>query len=290
MVRDRGLWSRGDFFADPDVIGFLDWSAGLMSGQTSLRHDWVSGASTFNCQTLYEAFLQYRWPNEPHGESFSGKVWWFDRLRLLIEEIRPIVDEDGRERFLCVARAVMLWGRMGRHLRNLNGWFPQEPGGGLEALLVRVREGLDPLREDRFLPRDLPGVNSSLSKIYSLLVPGLPIYDSRAACAIRCLVRVYLEDEPDRSSLLDFRVPPPDGSREGGRPPGRCSDPGTHNAPQVHARSNLRAAWLLQGMLESPGQFDQVDHAHQMDALQSALFMLGFTRIGHGAIGPAPAQ
>lgn len=65
---------------------------------------------------------------------------------------------------------------------------------------------------------------------------------------------------------------------------GRCSPSIRHDQNEKYAKANLAAAWLLLRLVKDPGEFSAVPVHLRSHALQSALFMLGYTRLTSGAI------
>lgn len=260
---------RSDFLLHPEVLAFLGLLAQIMDGSTPLRHYWVSkNGIVFSCDTLYSAFLQYQWRG-----SFEDKLRSFAEHRRLLKGALEVGGEIGKCEFLTVACDILLWGRMTlKALRPFESMPPDE-------MMRYLRETCHALRPHRADLSDLSPVrymNSSLSKVYSALMPSLPIYDSRVACALRCLVRLHLGGDPSPHSPLHFRIPV---HHVGGV---RCQTPMT-SSTKVHAEDNLKCAWLLSGMLERPGLFFKVGERKRLDAIQSALFALGYWRMEDGA-------
>ena len=130
-------------------------------------------------------------------------------------------------------------------------------------------------------------MGSGFSKIYSLLIDGFPIYDSRVACALACLVRIYTEDrkvEP-QSDPLTLRIPP---QRQPKSPKhSKCNCPKMYGNTEAYAEANLKAAWLLQEMVRRPGKFANVEGFTSVEALQHALFMVGYARLPDDAFSAA---
>ena len=204
----------------------------------------------------------------------------FEEFRRTFCDIGDVLSEADRGRFIMNARCVLGWGRI--NLPKLNKWAAMKPLE-LQSHITEVRCKLDPALADT---DDLVGfkdMGSGFSKIYSALVPGLPIYDSRVGCAFACLIRLYCKDVGLASgvpSQLRLGVPSSHIPRSGRH---RCDSPGIAS-PAEYARTNLKAAWLLEAMAQSPGRFGQVFVGQPADALQSALFMLGHTWLSDDAV------
>ena len=74
-------------------------------------------------------------------------------------------------------------------------------------------------------------------------------------------------------------MPEPYGNKEG-----RCKQTISREQNEEYARANLQFAWLMQALSEDPGEFANVPEHLRVDALQSALFMLGYTRLRNDAV------
>ena len=130
-------------------------------------------------------------------------------------------------------------------------------------------------------------MGSGLSKVYSVLIDGFPIYDSRVACALACLVSLYCQEQGVKAKPGSLNLKIPSGQSNKSNYFKRCKKPATHSNPQVHAEANLKAVWLLQEMVRDPGRFGEVEGANPVIALQNALFMVGYTKIPDNAISTA---
>ena len=66
----------------------------------------------------------------------------------------------------------------------------------------------------------------------------------------------------------------------------RCDRPRMNNDSAAYAWDNLKAAWLLGEMVREPEEFEQVGF-EPVDALQHALFMVGYASLPDSAIAAA---
>ena len=66
----------------------------------------------------------------------------------------------------------------------------------------------------------------------------------------------------------------------------RCDRPKMNSDSAAYACDNLKTAWLLAEMVREPGEFEQVGFA-PVDALQQALFMVGYASLPDNAIQAA---
>ena len=113
-------------------------------------------------------------------------------------------------------------------------------------------------------------MTSGFSKIYSLLVDGFPIYDSRVACGIASLVRLFCEEtgRTEVPALLAFGLPRSRVKRD--QPCGPLVFPQLWSSShRRYAESNVTAAWLLGALSEEP-PFSELGGERQR-AIQSAI-------------------
>ena len=273
---------RDEYLADEHVRGFTRWAAQLVTGELGLTHRWKSGRGTdFECTTLYGALEQYRWPDNSHALDYRVTARRLREFRLNFEDIGAIDNREKQTKFVDNAEAIFRWGGI-RQLRKLNEWRSMPPER-LQDLIEDIRAMLNPRTADT---DDLAGfryMGSGFSKVYSVLIDGFPIYDSRVACALNCLVGIYCRREKvgPKPDSLRLRMPPrqePKRIRYH-----RCDRPRMNNDSAAYARDNLKAAWLLGEMVREPGEFEQVGF-EPVDALQHALFMVGYASLTDSAV------
>ena len=268
---------RAEYLNDPSVRGFLDWATPLAAGTRPLAHHWHSPKwGSWSCETLFGAYRSYDWPftltlpgaSTPcSGRSYEDTVAVLDELS---RQLRESVETNDATRFLEAAVGVVQWGQV----RQNEQWLR---AGGEEALplLTTTARRLDPGEADLLLLSDVRRMNSGFSKIYSLLLEGFPIYDSRVACALASLVRLFCE-ETGRTELpaqLAFGIPP-SRAQESRNPSSEHLTFPRIWSPRRYARSNIMAAWLLDA-LSAHSPFAELGPERQR-ALQSAMFMIGY--------------
>ena len=233
----------------------------------------------FQCGRLYEAYRCYSWRNL----SFDKTMALFVDFRKRFNDVGAITTYDQKCQFLDIAREIAVdWGGSTRlDLESSSNWGDIAPAK-LHEHIEEIKQKLDPAKADT---NDLPTflrMGAGFSKIYAALIPGLPIYDSRVACALACLVRLYCQHSklPSVPSLLDLGIP------EGrGNAGGRCETPRIrYDQRAQYAKANLQFAWLIKELVEEPGDFGEVPENRRVDAVQSALFMLGYERLRDDAV------
>ena len=272
---------RNEYLSDRHVSGFVEWAGFLVRGEWRLEHSWHGKGPSFRCQTLCEAFQRYRWPNSVRGDSFFDTVRKFDHFRQEFESIGAISSRGDQARFIANGKAVAGWG--GIRTLKFDHWELMTPHQ-LQAHIDDVRSRLDPASADTDNLRRMR-MSSGFSKIYAALIPGLPIYDSRVACAHTCLVRLYCRDAglSITPSLLNLGMPDPYGNKRG-----RCKPTIRREQNEEYAKANLQFAWLMRELVADPGDFANVPEHLRVDALQSALFMLGYARLADDAVVKSP--
>ena len=274
--------NRDDFLDDDDVKRFLEWAGNLVRGEWGLSHQWRTQeryGGNFTCGSLYEAYRGYSW----HHLKIDETMLLFAGLRKKFENFGAIETSGDKDEFLKIAHLIAVdWGGSNRlDLWSSSHWGDMLPAK-LQEHIDEIRLKLDPAKADT---EDLPvslRMGAGFRKIYSMIVPELPIYDSRVACALSCLVGIYQQNKEASGTGDVLSFPVPAWRRTKGSGPDRCAG---HSIGYVqYANANLKCAWLLQGLLEHPGEFANVPEPSRVDALQSALFMLGYSRLRDNAM------
>ena len=267
---------RTEYLEDRDVQSFLNWTAPFASGERELRQRWLSRRwGAWSCDTLFDAYRAYEWPfgvvlpgdtERRNGKTYQDTA---NVLGELSKRLRQSAANEDAAAFLDAAVAVVRWGGLHRSERRLG-----ELGEEALPVLTTAVQLMDPAKADLDHLAGARPMNSGFSKIYSLLIDGFPIYDSRVACALASLVRLFCE-ETGRAEVpghLQLGLPPSYAGKErdpscGARVFRRISTPGRF------ARSNVMAAWLLGALAANPPFSGEAD---PLLAMESAMFMVGF--------------
>ena len=190
--------------------------------------------------------------------------------------LRDSAERGDADTFLDAAIAVVEWGGVRRNKVRLNAL-------GKTALptICAAAEQLDPERADWARLDLVRDMNSGFSKIYSLMLDGFPIYDSRVACALCSLIRAYCEESGLATvpPLLSLGLPPSQG-RVQRNPSVRELNFHQlwHGQRWKYAVSNLMAAWLL-GPMSELGPFAALPIERRLLAVESAFFMIGYSKV-----------
>ncbi len=267
------------------VRDFVVWMSYFISGKRRLEHEWKSprlGRYAFT--SVFDAYDQYSWPShDPSGK--VRQVSDSDDTLLSLRECKGNMDraieqgDAGRFRHECVQ--ILRWGGIQepRLIPNMDS-------------LVKQSGILDPFTADDDRLGDMSDMSSGYSKIYSVMLDDFPIYDSRVACALTSFVFLYASERSYSMipNVLGLRIPPTR-SRQGNRNP--FGFPTLHyGEASRYAESNLHAAWLIWALAQVRGEFDAVPLDDRMFAIQSSMFMLGYSpldesvRIHRGGMSP----
>lgn len=261
---------RYEYLHDSRVAKFIKWlgeyvRGGAGSFEHSFRmlkpvHDW-------RCSSLWEAHKWYEW----NGGNFDANQ---AELECLSACLRRAVDQDDPLAFVGAAHGILRWGgvtgRTATELRRL----------GEDALPIfrKASRLLDPSHADTSCLSGVRYMNSGWTKVYALMLDGLPIYDGRVGAAMGYLVQRHCTDAAMNNvpDLLHFRWGPARGDQN--------RDPSSDSlrfkrlpyaSPRKWAECNVRAAWVL-GEVCGEGRFGDLPPARRLRALEAALFMIGY--------------
>ncbi len=262
---------RDEFLADPYVSGYLMWMSELVSGEREITHSWHSDRlGDYRFTSVFDAFSCYYWSFSVEGVQMGGfdhTERYLDLLRSCIREY-ALAEEWRRFRDVCVS--ILKWGNT--------------PPSRLPSMADTLRQAslLSPRTADTLRLGEVTHMSASYSKIYTLLVDDLPIYDSRVACALTSSIHIYAEEASCAQVPEILRLGVPESQV-------RRVDRNPYNFPVLrsgqtrrYADSCLKSAWLLGALTTSGGDFTHVPAESRLLAVQSAMFMLGYAPLGRG--------
>ena len=180
---------RDEYLADEHVAGFTKWVGQLVTGDLTLTHRWKSRGTDFRCTSLYGALEQYRWPDNSRALDYRVTGRRLREFHINFEDIGTVDSRVKQAKFVDNAEAIVRWGGI-RPSKRLDEWRSMPPER-LQALVEDIRGKLDPETGDTANLAGFHYMGSGFSKVYSVLIDGFPIYDSRVACALNCLVGIY---------------------------------------------------------------------------------------------------
>ena len=287
--------NKDAYFRDTNAAGFLEWTKPLVAGDRDIRVSWKSKGHSFECATLEQAYLGYNWRgkverNDGSTETFATfdeTARFFDYWRQIMGTImgRNASDPDDHELFIQTAKRIREWGGIRRH-----GDLDSLGNSAFAALSENARK-LDPATGDTENLRTFRHMGSGYSKIYAMIVPSLPIYDSRVACALTSLILAFCREWelPSVPATLALRVPQSQGNRSRNPSVDQYAFPNIWDSATRGSRyaiSNLKAAWLIAEMASRGEPFASMEKDRGILALQSALFMIGYDCFDEGALAP----
>ncbi len=260
---------RDEYLRRPAVERFIGWLRRRVRGDKAFSHSYkvLKPVHEWRCCSLWEAHERYEW----------------NRVNFLINQaeldclaacVRRAVRNNDRHAFVAAAHGILRWGGVTPHNA------PRLRALGAEALptFSEASRLLDPSHADTSRLEGVRYMNSGWTKVYSLMLEGLPIYDGRVGATMGYLVQKHCTDEaldkvPD---LLHFRWGPAKGDHN--RDPSSGSlrfGMLTSASPRKWAECNVRAAWVL-GEVCSEGRFGDLPPDRRLRALEAALFMIGY--------------
>ncbi len=260
---------RDEYLHGPAVERFIGWLRESVRGDKAFPHSYkmLKPVREWRCNFLWEAHERYEW----NGLNFDVNQAELDCLAACV---RRAVKDDDRLAFVGAALGILNWGGVtagnAAKLRAL----------GAEALptFLAASRLLDPSHADTTLLQDVRFMNSGWTKVYALMLDGLPIYDGRVGAAMGYLVQKHCTDEaldkvPDS---LHFRWGPAKGdhNRDPSSGPLRFKML-THASPRKRAECNVRAAWVLNEVCGEE-RFGDLPPDGRLRALEAALFMIGY--------------
>ena len=270
----------------------MEWVEPLVAGRRGIHIRWNSRGHLFQCATLEQAHLRYYWPSRVvRGDGLTKTITTFEETARVFDHRRRTMaaimgrgasEPDDHELFILTARHIREWGGIRRHgdLDRL--------GRSAFTILSDNARLLNPGSGDTDDLRSFRHMGSGYSKIYAMMVPSLPIYDSRVACALTSLILIHCPryELPSVPETLKLGVP----QSQGNQPRNPSTHPYAfptiwHSANRGgYAVSNLKAAWLIAEMASRGEPFASMERDRGILALQSALFMTGYRRFDESAL------
>ena len=261
--------SRDEYLGRPCVRAFIDWLRPCVRGDRPFPHGFTMPKPhrEWRCDSLWQAHERYAW----NGSDFAVNQ---AELECLAACLRRAVEQDDRLAFVGAGLGILRWGGVTAH----NVPKLQELREDALPIFQEASRLLDPSQADTSRLRGVDYMNSGWTKVYALMLDGLPIYDGRVGAAMGYLVRQHCRDAglnavPD---LLHFRWGPARGDHNRNPSSGSLVFKMLSAASQESwAVCNVRAAWIL-GEVCGEGRFGTLPPARRLRALEAALFMIGY--------------
>lgn len=270
------------FLADPDVKEMRPWVAARFESTAGWTHEYVDCRTDrpWSCESLSDAFRQYRWNRESWPENRTKLDAYRRDLREAVGDVDVDRAADACERIL---RWGGVWARNGAYLARRRSSLLDE----LRHLQAMIGGDHTPspseMRRDPSAADTACRMNAGFVKIYSLLCDHCVIYDGRVGAALGLLVRQFCE-QTGRTTVprcLAFAFGSPkeapnaksrklrDASRNGLRFPRLRPD------PRFHTAQLMRANWFLLSILKT-GAWPDSPGEGGFHELAAGLFMVGY--------------
>jgi hypothetical protein len=269
--------NRTAYLENAHVAAFVMWFSQKIADAT-LVHTYLDRRSgcrlTFN--GLPDAWAKYCW----NKKNYCGNSRDLGLIRSALKEAFDVLDAAHRDcRVREASLTVFKWG----HVTNGNSiWVSMYTTGLAERLntvCAILRRDVD---DESCFPADLR-FNAGMTKVYSLLVPGSVIYDSRVAAALGWFVIQWLRENPVRElpEQLAFGWLPSKESPNARNPKNRNPSQQSYtfnmiNSSANHLHWNIRASWVLRATLEKSQNLFWRERKDALRALEAALFMWGY--------------
>lgn len=288
------------FSKDPDVLAFVNW---FCSNHSRLKVNlkikstrFVPGGTKAKVTGFANVLDHYRWKSK--GMTTGDWQETISVLGTLSKELMSAVDAGNASGIREATRKILVWG--GNRNWKVGAWpfISNMTDVALVQYLQRTRSILHLGSAHLPLPGGTDGIllmNAMLTKVHALNAgEGLPIYDSRVAAAMACLIELWRMQEGRQAdalpSLLTF--PATDPARTVTVMSSKAKVPTMMSqceAPsQAWSECKVRLGWLIHLILEqSPDLFSSLaSHNSKVKkgqsagtrahAFESTLFMLGY--------------
>jgi hypothetical protein len=284
------------YLQNQDVQGLINYMVSIFDS-SPFHHSWVSyhAASTgvkkgsrWTCGNLKEAIDKYHWLSyDPISKlKFTSLSDTQTLLERLSNSLKDALQTQNTPALREVCAQILQWGGVesrkyvAQQFKDNDFDVVNYLQGVLDTLQLDTIN-LDALADtgnDRLI------VDSGTTKIYSLLIPGFVIFDSRVGCAMALIVSRYWQNKnTDLDSLPSlFRF------MWGGHTQSRNPNPNAKgqvifkplsNVGVERARQNIQLSWLLDSVasqLENRSYFTGKSREQIVRNLEAGLFMIGY--------------
>ena len=261
--------NKSDFLKNSIVLEFINWIEPKLSEGTNFKHSYVLNKTKINweCTNLYNAYLNYSW----NDVDFNKNSFTLSKLK---DSINHGISEGNQLQTKQACIDILTWGHVTQHNKQ---WIDIQ--SDIVGYLKNVSLALN---NNTFNTNSLNStirLNAGFTKIYSLIIDDFIIYDSRVSAAICLLIKRFLleTNRLEVPDILKFHFET--GKMGAPRNPNenKYLFPRIYNSNANHQISNIKANWLLKGILDNTSsKFNVLAVDSQMRALESSLFMIGY--------------
>jgi len=297
--------TREEYLAN--VASFSDWlSERAFSFDSSVvLHQWISSGDSrvlpkesgrdWSCSSLFDAYEKYFWrsidPDTRRRVSdFKSNE---SSLLCLSERLLSCINGECSESLALTCEKVLEWGgvaskpKIASVLRGHALLAEDRKRTYLKKskllLESQMRSGLDGLDSIEIDGEPLQvQIDSGTTKIFSLLVDGFIIYDSRVGAALGMLVSKWASEKGLSSIPTALRFPWSPGYAVNRNPNKHGSDFPRMPRGLARLQTNIVASWLVSDVLERSvskypnNGFSLLERSRRPRAIEAALFMIGY--------------
>lgn len=271
-----------------DVLPFVHWMAQHLRVESRLGHGYERPrVARLEFGNLGDALEKYEWPFAFNGardhQRYKGSTFE-ENARVLSElqgRLREALDAqpEADRAVMEAAVDVVRWGGVAPH----NEAWLRANEQGLALRLRGVKASIERDDDEVGCDKDLR-FNAGMTKVYSLLIDGFIIYDSRVAAALAWFIVQWMRETARESLPPSLRFPcmvakeAATSTRRKLRNPmtGSSGFPLLGSRPHVHVKWNLRASWIVEALLQTASGTAFTPDREGSRKLEAALFMWGY--------------
>jgi hypothetical protein len=283
---------RQGFLSADGVLPFVQWMAQHLRSESGLGHGYARPrAEPLVFLNLDDALQKYEWRYrfkgiddlDYRGTTFNENA---EVLATLQERLRQALeaDPDDDRAVMEAAVEVVRWGGVAPH----NERWLRDNEGGLASRLRNVKALIEQDDDAVLFKNDLR-FNAGMTKVYSLLIDGFIIYDSRVAGALAWFIVQWMRTNEPRVIPPSLGFPCMSAKEAANATrhklrnpqPGSLDFPWLRNQAHLHVKWNLRASWIIGALLQTAADtsFTGTEGSRKLEA---ALFMWGYDLTGAG--------
>jgi hypothetical protein len=287
---------------------FISWITTKIYTQTDdVLHSWTSSGHhsvglkkniKWACNSIWDAYNKYYWGSiDPDSlERISSIEQTEVCLDKLSKRLSHSLCNESAEPLIVTCEKVLEWGGVKRNKR-IASFLRYELltdsqrqmylKGCINHLTNQMHnlDGNDCVSVDGVLyPLQL---DSGTTKIFSLIVPGFIIYDSRVGCALGILASRWIQETSIDIIPDDLRFAWGSGSRSTNRNVNSLLSAKVNYFPKMprgpsRLEMNIKASWLckqlaLSAETLSSDKFALIPFQNRVRAIEAALFMIGYS-------------
>lgn len=251
----------------------------------------VPGGLKASCHGIEQVLERYAWRAkwlQPDGSIETSTNWY--ETKCSVGKLRAwLKSTTNPDDLLSACTAVIQWGGGARNRGKGADLFFAKEGAALAEYLVEAKQWLSLENSTPVMVAKIELMNSMITKVHAFFADdGLPIYDSRVACSISCLVEQYRQEVGVSWESIgsDIRFPIPAFGKlrsvkvlYSDAPITVLGNPGVQrSATTAWAQAKVNLGRVMRATLMSNENIlsGEGDLTSRMHALEAALFMIGY--------------